>query len=52
MIDWLVKAVGDDFDLKAGDHIRRFEKLDASHKKLLKSSTKEIAQLKEDLSKA
>ena len=50
-IESIVKIVGDDFNLKAGDYIRRFEILEKSFTKLEKESSKEIAQLKEELSK-
>jgi len=49
VIDWLVKAVDEDFNLAAGDYIRRFERLEKSYAKLLKNSTKGIADLNEQL---
>ena len=48
-IEWLVKVIGDDFELKAGDYIKRYKALEKSYDKLLRSSKKEIAQLKETL---
>ena len=41
--------IGDDYELKAGDYINRYKILEKSYNKLIRSSMKEIAQLKETL---
>ena len=44
--------MGDDFNLEAGNVIKRFEKLKRNHAELQRSSAKEIAFLKEEADKA
>ena len=44
--------MGDDFNLEAGNVIKRFEKLKREHAKLQRSSETEIAFLKEEADKA